>query len=122
MNDILIFINELKDKSIKKYKMIGIISSLVLSFNIFKKNENLKPFVLEIFQLTEQFKNYAYASRTILVSKLVRKIYDSDEKYYEIVRGNLLLFLINLSKEENMSKPKKGGSSSIGEWIGIKDE
>lgn len=116
MNDFLVFINELKDKSIKKYKLIGIVSSIVLSFDLFPKNENLKPFILESFQLKEQFKEYAYASRTVLIAKLTRMIFDADEKFYDVLRANMLLFLNNSLKEESGSNNRK--NSNISDWIG----
>ena len=42
--ELILFRNELKNKSIPKYKIIGIVSELLLSKQIFAKNADIEEF------------------------------------------------------------------------------
>lgn len=49
MDELYIYRNELKNKIIPKYKIIGISSEMILSKELFKSNVDLVPFVEEVF-------------------------------------------------------------------------
>ena len=59
--ELILFRNELKNKSIPKYKIIGIVSELLLSRQIFLKNADIEEFLSEVFGL--KFKTYLFKSR-----------------------------------------------------------
>ncbi len=94
MNDYILYRNELKSKHPAKYKLIGIVSGIVLSKDIFKKNNELKVFIKNTFNI--EFKEYVFSSRTMVVAKLVRLINDSNENEYIIYKSNLYFFLENI--------------------------
>ncbi|HEM5120260.1 TPA: hypothetical protein U1629_001185 [Streptococcus suis] len=68
----LIFRNELKNSRVPSYKVIGIVSELILSKVIFQKNDEIRKFIKEVFNL--ELKDYLYKSRTLLVARLTREI------------------------------------------------
>ena len=70
--ELILFRNELKNKSIPKYKIIGIVSVLLLSKQIFLKNADIEEFLREVFGL--KFKTYLFKSRTMVVARVTREI------------------------------------------------
>lgn len=87
----LLFKNELKNKIVSKYKLIGISSELILSFNIFPKNDDIKIFIESTFNL--DFKPYVYKTRTLITAKVVREIYKSDSMSLTQFKNNLYKFI-----------------------------
>lgn len=75
-NNLLIFRNELKNKVVSNYKLIGIISELILSKLIFKKNSDIGFFLKEIFAI--EYKEYIMKSRTSILAHTIRKISNND--------------------------------------------
>lgn len=98
MDNILIYRNELKNKIVANYKLIGISSEVILSFAIFKKNDELEKFVLDIFDT--QFRPYVFKSRTLLVSRVIRIINSNDEKQNTICKNRLYKFLSGLIDDD----------------------
>lgn len=78
MNNLPIFRNELKNRIVAKYKLIGIISELILSFEVFKRNSDIELFIKQTFNM--KFKPYVYKSRTLIVSRVVRLVSSADEE------------------------------------------
>ena len=70
--ELILFRNELKNKFIPKYKLIGIVSELLLSKQIFLKNMDIEDFLMEVFGL--KFKAYLYRSRTMIVARVTKEI------------------------------------------------
>lgn len=79
--ELILFRNELKNKFIPKYKLIGIVSELLLSKQIFLKNMDIEDFLMEVFGL--KFKAYLYRSRTMIVAKVTKEIIamEKDNEY-----------------------------------------
>lgn len=81
-NNLILYRNELKNKLIPKYKLIGIVSSLLLSKEIFKKNTEIYDFVKEVFSI--ELKPYLLKSRTLTVAKISKLIFSiEDDKSYK---------------------------------------
>lgn len=70
--ELILFRNELKNRFIPKYKLIGIVSELLLSKQIFLKNIDIEDFLMEVFGL--KFKAYLYRSRTMIVARVTKEI------------------------------------------------
>ena len=70
--ELILFRNELKNKSIPKYKIIGIVSELLLSKQIFAKNADIEEFLSDVFGM--KFKAYLYKSRTMVVARVTKEI------------------------------------------------
>ena len=79
--ELILFRNELKNKFIPKYKLIGIVSELLLSKQIFLKNMDIEDFLMEVFVL--KFKAYLYRSRTMIVARVTKEIIamEKDNEY-----------------------------------------
>lgn len=118
--DLILFRNELKNNKVPRYKMIGIVSELLLNKDIFKKNIDIVIFLKDVLGL--KYKNYVIRSRTMIIAKTVRIIHNSEEKEYILYKKNLMRYIggvIERAKEEgNMKKEKNnfnGWLNSINE-------
>ncbi|WP_373180573.1 hypothetical protein [Enterococcus durans] len=99
-NDLILYRNELKNRNLPKYKLMGICSDLILSKDIFKNNKDLKPFIIEVFNI--EFREYVFLSRSTLSARVSRVIYDSEEKIYVIYRKKLYKYVeSNIYLKEN---------------------
>lgn len=92
--NLILYRNELKNKNIPKYKIIGIITELIYSKRIFKKNKDIEIFVKEVFNI--ELKDYIVRSRSMIVSKVVKFIVDSER---DTTYKNKLVEFINLQIE-----------------------
>jgi len=77
MNNLVIFRNELKNRIVPKYKLIGITCEILLSKELFKNNIDTVPFLEEIFSV--KYKEYVIKSRTAIIARTTRLINKSDE-------------------------------------------
>lgn len=104
MNDnISLYINELKNKIVPRYKLIGISSQCILAFSLFKSNSDLPPFLNIVFNL--EFKPYVYRSRTIIVAKTVRYISNCGVAELDLIKKNLYRYLTeSLKKDEQIGQ------------------
>lgn len=92
MNDsITIFINELKNRLVSRYKLIGISSELILETRIFPKNSDIPPFLKEVFGVT--YKEYVIKSRTLMLARVVRQIDNTPTAEIEHLKRRLYQFL-----------------------------
>lgn len=92
--NLILYRNELKNKNIPKYKIIGIITELIYSKRVFKKNKDIEIFVKEVFNI--ELKDYIVRSRSMIVSKVVKFIVDSER---DTNYKNKLVEFINLQIE-----------------------
>ena len=103
--ELILFRNELKNNSIPKYKIIGIVSELLLSRQIFLKNSDIEEFLSEVFGL--KFKTYLFKSRTMVVARVTKEIIamEKDNEYknklYKFVQGKIDELKDNEKKEKN---------------------
>lgn len=78
----------------RKAIFIGLVSSTILSKEIFKKNEDLKNYT-EIFskytKSSEDFKKYIFASRTQVLAKVQRILLEtlSEEQFDEAIKKHI---------------------------------
>lgn len=101
MNDtVIIYTNELKNRIVPKYKLIGMVSQLIFSISIFKTNHEIEPFLLSVFGLT--FKPYVLKSRTLMVARVSKETSKSTSNELELIKKNLYKYLT-----ENLSEEKK---------------
>ena len=112
--NLLLFRNELKNKNMPKYKLIGIVVELLLSKDIFKRNSNIATFLKDVFDI--ELKEYILKSRTMIVAKVCRDIHNSNnlssaqKRLYDFVG----LEIEQLKKSGNV-KPKK---NEFDGWLG----
>lgn len=106
--------SELKSKHIKKYKIIGISSELILSKEVFSKNEDIDYFIKNVFKI--KFKPYVFKSRTLITARTTRLIYNMDPIQYENTRKDLFKFVVGLLNEEENIK-HASNKESFSKWI-----
>ena len=109
--ELILFRNELKNKSIPKYKIIGIVSELLLSKQIFVKNADIEEFLRDVFGM--KFKNYLYKSRTMIVARVTKEIVklEMDSNY-----RNKLYKFIQKKIDETKDKEEKE-KNDLDRWI-----
>ena len=96
---LILYRNELKNSKIQTYKLIGIVSELVLSKEIFKNNIDIEDFIVNVFNL--RFKDYLYKSRTLLVARLTREILNNDSHAKQT--KVLYKFIVSKIDEDNIN-------------------
>lgn len=102
---LILFRNELKNKSVPKYKIIGIVAELLLSKEIFRTNSEIEDFLKQIFDI--HFKLYIFRSRTLVVARVIRVILEmeNDSSYknnlYAFVQFKIDLFKDDAQKQKN---------------------
>lgn len=104
---LVLFRNELKNRQIPLYKIVGIISVLLLSKEIFPHNEDIKEFLANVLSLS--FREYVFRSRTLLVARVTRAIISKSEnkefkrKLYDFIDTNIE----KMKKEKNIKENNK---------------
>ena len=103
--ELILYRNELKNKSIHKYKIIGMVSELLLSKKVFSNNQAIQEFLSDVFSL--EFKEYVFRSRTLIVARVTREILKIDDdstyknKLYDFVQQKIDEFKDPIKKEKN---------------------
>ena len=111
MEQLKIYRNELKNTKPPKYKLIGIVSEIILSEELFKQNIDTKSFLKEVFN--KEFNEYVYASRTSIVSRTIRLIEDcDDDKIYLDYKNNLYKFVV-----KNIGNSKSNNNNTFDGWL-----
>lgn len=100
MNELIIYKNELKNSNPARYKVIGIISRLILSTELFRKNEDIIDFLKYIIET--EFKEYVIASRTLIVARTVRVIEEFSENEYLNCKRKLYKYI-----DSRITQPNK---------------
>lgn len=104
--------SELRSKNISKYKMIGIVVEMLLSKELFPRNESVSTFLNETFNI--HYKEYVLKSRTTIVARCVRDIFGADENLFEMHRKKLLDFV---KSDIDVKTNSKNRSDSIHKWM-----
>lgn len=101
--NLVMYRNELKNKIIPNYKMLGIVTEIILSKELFKKNIDLEEFLSGIFNVT--YKEYVMKSRTMILARTNRLINNCSSDEMEEYRKQLNSFVVKsidvLSKNES---------------------
>lgn len=95
--------------------LIGVNTLILFSKEIFKKNEEIEPYIKEVFDL--QFKNYLYRSRTLLIARTNKHIYNLSS---EEAREKLKIVKTYLDKEnrvEEKNEKKNTAKENLKTWL-----
>lgn len=109
---LVIFRNELKNKSVSRYKVIGIVSELIYSKEVFKRNEDIKDFLKKVFVI--EFKEYVMKSRTLIVARVGREILKDDNSK---IKKELLKFLDKKIEDIKTQDNLKNFKNDFDGWI-----
>lgn len=108
--------SSLKNKEISLFLLLGIVAEIILSKIIFKKNKDISDFLKTVFKI--EFKEYIMKSRTIIMAKLLKKIYSSSNQEIQEYRKNLLKYIEKkfYNKDEEVSK-QTSSKDNLSKWI-----
>ena len=100
----------------------GIIYSIILNREVFKKNSDLKDFVYNIFLKPlhdEQYKDYLYKSRTLLGSRLSRYILENISYTLTVeISNKLIVFFDNNDKKDKKEKSIENEiANELSKWL-----
>lgn len=115
--DLIVYRNELKNTKVPKYKTIGIVTEILISKEVFKKNEEIREFLMRIFNIS--YKDYVMKSRTMVIARTSRLIHNSENDEYIVYKRNLYSF-INLQIEKMKEEQKKEKNEFNG-WMNSND-
>lgn len=91
MDQLIIYKNELKNSKPARYKVIGIVSIMLLSKELFKKNEEINEFLKYVIQI--EYKEYVMSSRTLIVARTVRLLEELSDSDYLICKKRLYNYI-----------------------------
>lgn len=97
--------------------------SIILSTDIFRRNIDIEPFLLKIFNEWlpdhQQFRPYVYKSRTLLGSKVSRIILESFDYDATTVLTKKLMqaFAPNSNQKPSQGKNRNSLESSVTSWL-----
>lgn len=111
-NKFHLYQSELRSKNIPRYKMIGIVTEILLSKEVFPKNEDISAFLSHVFGIV--YKEYVLKSRTTILARCIREIYIVEEKKFELYRKQLLDYVKSDVEVKPNSKRK---SDSFHKWM-----
>lgn len=110
---LVLYRNELKNKSIHKYKIIGIVSEILLSKEIFLRNSDINFFLKEVFEI--EFKEYIMKSRTLITSHVIKLIFNTENE--SLYKKKLLEFVTNNIEKIGFENNIKAKKSNFDGWI-----
>ncbi|MEH7749568.1 hypothetical protein V7659_31890 [Neobacillus drentensis] len=109
--NLIYYRNELKNKTVPKYKIMGITSEMILSKEIFRRNTDVIPFLKKVFSI--EYKHYVILSRTMIVARTILLVSKSDEHEYKQIKNNLFkvveLMIQEMKKENDSTKNEFNG-------------
>ena len=86
-NKLVLYRNELKNKIVPKYKILGMVAEIILSKELFNKNQDLETFLLDVFNIS--YKKYVMRSRTSILARTIRLLNNADEVLFTHYKNNL---------------------------------
>ncbi|ADZ82576.1 hypothetical protein [Cellulosilyticum lentocellum] len=106
-------LDKLNNNSTDISDLIGVVSVLVYSKQIFPKNKNVCEFIEDIFK--EKYPLYVTKSRTLMVAKISRKIYSIEYQEMTAICNRIQGYFIlnnndgvdNINHEENKIQGRK---------------
>ncbi|MBS5198568.1 MAG: hypothetical protein KHY93_15865 [Clostridiales bacterium] len=113
--NLVLFRNELKNNKMPKYKMEGIVSEMLISRDIFKKNSEIKNFLNYVFDL--DYKDYVMKSRTLIVARTVKTIHNSEETEYNLYKKKLMVFTSKAIEDWKDREGSKENRNEFNGWI-----
>ncbi|MEB6065003.1 hypothetical protein MXM24_14570 [Enterococcus gallinarum] len=109
-------INAIKNEKSKEY-LIGTLSSLIFSKEIFYRNSDIEPFIYDVFGI--KYLSYVFRSRTLLFARLTKDVILNENIDYADISKKFGLFFEIETKNSIKNKTTK----NISKWVqGIRNE
>lgn len=118
-NDLLLkkikSISKSKDINNLKINLYGLCSFIILSKELFERNKDIKPFMNSI---NFDFKDYVYLSRSLLASRVIRKIEKKNLEDLHLLKEDIEAFFnerysVKQSVENEINKNRKKDESYV---------
>ena len=104
--NLILYRNELKNKTIPKYKIVGIVTELIYSKIIFNRNKDVENFIKDIFNI--EFRSYVIKSRSMIVAKIAKIIinFENNTEYKNKLAEFINLQIEIIKKNEDIKEKK----------------
>lgn len=113
-------ISELNSSKNKLEHAIGLNTIIILSKDIFNKNEDINDYLKVVFDTS--FLPYVIKSRTLIIAKVSRLIYSYDQKELNSLSRKMQTYF-NIDNPQTESDKKNKDNNNLSKWIkGIKNE
>lgn len=89
----------------QRYNLYSILPEYILSFSFFPTNRDIKYFIVSV-GLDSEFKEYLYASRTLLLARLIRVISSSEKETLILFNNVIKDHILEFDSKDNPSKDK----------------
>lgn len=102
--------------------LIGIFVTISLSTELFKRNEDLKPFIDEIFMdfIDETMPDYLYKSRTQLIGRAVRVISSLESESLVTLYNRIIKYKYNTLKViSEQTKQERNDNDFLDYWSDV---
>ena len=113
--NLILYRNELKNKVLPKYKILGIVTEIILSKELFQKNVDLKPFLENVFGVS--YKDYVMRSRTMILARTNRIINESPEEKQSEYRKKLNIYIVEMIEKSSNSQNNKTEKNLFSGWV-----
>ncbi|PFD67329.1 hypothetical protein [Bacillus cereus] len=103
----IVSLKNIKNEGTLRIYLYGYSSEIILSKDIFPSNKELIEFITA---MGLEFRDYVYASRTVVVSRIIREIEKREMQDLEAFRDNLIEYFANkfeYSFITEKSRPKR---------------
>ena len=105
------------NKKTKYIDAIGLNTLIMLSKDLFPNNEDIKNYTTDNFKI--DFKEYLFKSRTMLVARSNRYIYELNDEELKILYKYMINYLNNNTEEEKENNLQKNNKSkaNLKTWL-----
>ncbi|QDQ01176.1 hypothetical protein FOH38_12330 [Lysinibacillus fusiformis] len=97
-----------------RFEMYSIVTSLILSKEVFNRNINIKEFLDECHPIFKTYGDYLFDNRTLLLGKILREMKEQDKKFLYHFALDIKEELIRcIDKENNEDTPSNVNQISV---------
>ncbi len=111
----------LNKNSVSVIDLIGVITIIIISKDIFKRNSEVGDFVNDILRV--RFPQYVIKSRTLMAARVNRLLMELDESQIRDIKSNIIIYLDEIDHSELVEKPilhkkkKKNENEKLEKWL-----
>ncbi|NMH67933.1 hypothetical protein HF072_03940 [Bacillus sp. RO3] len=115
MNKLLVELSNSNNQANKNY-LIGTVTLLIFSTEVFKNNKDIVPFLEEVFNVS--YLPYVMKSRTLISAKLGRELFHKNENELEVINKKLFSYFgLNNDSTGSKKKTKKNANDKLDSWL-----
>ncbi|MCY7498263.1 MULTISPECIES: hypothetical protein [Bacillus] len=110
------YLNRLLYESVDSIEVLGISIALIYSKEIFKKNEDLKNFLVKVFDL--QFLPYVMKSRTLIAARVSRTLVKLNEEEIHKIKLKILDYFKSDEESDKVKSSKRNtANEKMKKWL-----